>query len=343
MLTERLADPSLYDRQTEYKEVSSERANIEEIVQTYIEYKKVKEDYAGAKQMLMDESDPELREMAKEEVSEKEAQIEKLEEQIRLLLLPKDPLDSRNVMVEIRAGAGGDEASIFVHDVARMYQNYFRELGFKYEIISVSQGDEGIKEIIMSVTGDRVYSKLKYESGVHRVQRVPKTESQGRVHTSTITVAILPEADEVEFTLNMNDVRIDVYRSGGSGGQSVNTTDSAVRVVHNPTGIVVAIQDEKSQHKNKEKALRILTSRIYDKMVQEQHQKEAQERRGLVGTGDRSERIRTYNFPQGRLSDHRIGLTLYSLDKIIEGDLSPVINALIAHNQAILLKGEDAL
>lgn len=343
MLTERLADPSLYDRQTEYKEVSSERANIEEIVQAYIEYKKVKEDYAGAKQMLMDESDPELREMAKEEVSEKEAQIETLEAQIRLLLLPKDPLDSRNVMVEIRAGAGGDEASIFVHDVARMYQNYFRELGFKYEIISVSQGDEGIKEIIMSVTGDRVYSKLKYESGVHRVQRVPKTESQGRVHTSTITVAILPEADEVEFTLNMNDVRIDVYRSGGSGGQSVNTTDSAVRVVHNPTGIVVAIQDEKSQHKNKEKALRILTSRIYDKMVQEQQQKEAQERRGLVGTGDRSERIRTYNFPQGRLSDHRIGLTLYSLDKIIEGDLSPVINALIAHNQAILLKGEDAL
>jgi peptide chain release factor 1 len=244
-------------------------------------------------------------------------------------------------MVEIRAGAGGDEASIFVGDVWRMYKNYWATLGFKAELVSVSENDKGFKEVILSVTGDKVYSKLKYESGVHRVQRVPETESQGRVHTSTITVAVMPEADEVEFDLDMNDVRIDVYRSGGKGGQSVNTTDSAVRVTHLPTNTVVAIQDEKSQLKNKEKALKILKTRIYDKMVAEAHEEEASARRDLVGKGDRSERIRTYNFPQGRLTDHRINLTLYSLDKIIEGDLAPVVDALIAHNQAILLKGEE--
>src|SRR5690606_18255842 len=214
-------------------------------------------------------------------------------------------------------------------------------LGFRSEMVSISEGDQGLKEVILSVVGDKVYSKMKYESGVHRVQRVPETESQGRVHTSTITVAVMPEADEVEFELNLNDVRIDVYRSGGSGGQSVNTTDSAVRVTHLPTNTVVAIQDEKSQLKNKEKTLKILRNRIFDKMVQEAHDKEASERKGLVGTGDRSERIRTYNFPQGRLTDHRIGLTLYSLDKIINGDLDPVVDALIAHNQAQLLKGEE--
>jgi peptide chain release factor 1 len=244
-------------------------------------------------------------------------------------------------MVEVRAGAGGDEASIFVGDVYRMYRNYIAGLGFKEELVSISEGDEGIKEVILSVKGDKVFSKLKYESGVHRVQRVPKTESQGRVHTSTITVAVMPEVEDVEFDLDMNDVRIDVYRSGGAGGQSVNTTDSAVRVTHIPSGMVVANQDQKSQLKNKEKALKILKNRIYDKMVQEQNAIEAAERKGLVGTGDRSERIRTYNFPQGRLSDHRIGLTLYSLDKIIEGDLDPVIDSLVAHNQAELLKGQD--
>ncbi|MCK5074535.1 MAG: PCRF domain-containing protein, partial [Bacteriovoracaceae bacterium] len=234
-----------------------------------------------------------------------------------------------------------DEASIFVGDVYRMYQNYFKSLGFKMEMVSFSKSDEGYKEIIFSVTGEKVFSKLKYESGVHRVQRVPKTESQGRVHTSTITVAVMPEADEVEFELDMNEVRVDVYRSGGCGGQSVNTTDSAVRVTHLPTSTVVAIQDEKSQHKNKDKALKILRNRIYDKMVQEQHQKEVQERRGLIGRGDRSERIRTYNYPQGRLSDHRIGLTLYSLEKILEGDLAPVTDALVAYNQVELLKGHS--
>jgi peptide chain release factor 1 len=341
ILTEKLADPTIYDRQDEYKKISSERSNLEEVVAEYKEYRKVKSDLEGAKELLKQETDEEMREMANEEVSENEKQITRLEDELKILLLPKDPLDDKNVMLEIRAGAGGDEASIFVGDVLRMYQNYFRELGFKTDLISLSKSDEGIKEVILAVSGEKVYSKLKYESGVHRVQRVPKTESQGRVHTSTITVAVMPEADEVEFDLDMNEVRIDVYRSGGAGGQSVNTTDSAVRVTHIPTGTVVAIQDEKSQHKNKDKALKILKARIYDQLVNEAHAKEAAERRGLVGKGDRSERIRTYNFPQGRLSDHRINLTLYSLDKIIEGDLSPVTDALIAHNQAILLKGDE--
>jgi len=341
ILTERLADPTIYDRPIEFKETTAERSHLEEIVECYKIYKTVKENLSQAKDILSNEKDEEMREMAKEEVADLEAQIPSLEERLKVLLLPKDPLDDRNVMLEIRAGAGGDEASIFVADVYRMYQNYFRDLGFKMELVSLSEGDEGIKEIIFSVSGDKVYSKLKYESGVHRVQRVPKTESQGRVHTSTITVAVLPEADDVEFELNLNEVRIDVYRAGGHGGQSVNTTDSAVRVTHIPSGASVAIQDEKSQHKNKDKALRILRNRIYDKMVTEAQAKEAAERKGLIGRGDRSERIRTYNFPQGRLSDHRIGLTLYSLDKIIAGDLGEVTNALIAHNQAELLKGQD--
>lgn len=340
-LNERLADPSIYDNQAEFKKTSSERAAIEDTVICYKKYKKAKEDLDQAKEILEMEKDEDMREMAKEEVKEKETEISTLEEELTILLLPKDPLDGKDVMVEIRAGAGGDEASIFVADVLRMYKNYWSTLGFKSEMVSVSESDEGIKEVIMQVTGENVYSKMKFESGVHRVQRVPKTESQGRVHTSTITVAVMPEADEVEFELDMNDVRIDVYRSGGKGGQSVNTTDSAVRVTHLPTNTVVAIQDEKSQLKNKEKALKILRSRIYDVMVQEAHDKEAAERKGLVGTGDRSERIRTYNFPQGRLTDHRIGLTLYSLDKIIEGDLAPVTDALIAHNQAQLLKGQE--
>lgn len=340
-LTEKMADPTLYDRQAEFKEVSEERANIEELVEVYTLYKKIKSDLDGAKELLASESDEDMREMAKEEISEFESEIPVLEEKLKLLLIPRDPMDNKNCMVEIRAGAGGDEASIFVQEVWRMYTNYWQKLGFKSELVSVSESDKGVKEVILSVTGDKVYSTMKYESGVHRVQRVPETESQGRVHTSTITVAIMPEADEVEFELNMNDVRIDVYRSGGKGGQSVNTTDSAVRVTHNPTNTVVAIQDEKSQLKNKEKALKILRSRIYNSMVLEAHEEEAGARRELVGTGDRSERIRTYNFPQGRLSDHRINLTLYSLDKVIEGDLEPVTSALIAHNQAILLKGQE--
>lgn len=340
-LTEKMADPTLYERQEEYKKITSERASIEEVVEVYKTYKESKSHLEQAKELLKSESDEDLREMAKEEISELEEKIEELIPKLKILLLPKDPLDEKDIMLEIRAGAGGDEASIFVADVLRMYLNYFKSLGFSSEMVSVSQGDEGIKEVIYTVRGDKVYSKLKYESGVHRVQRVPKTESQGRVHTSTITVAIMPEADEVEFELDMKDVRVDVYRASGSGGQHVNTTDSAVRVTHLPTNTVVAIQDEKSQIKNKDKALKILKARIYDKMLQEAADKEATERRGLVGTGDRSERIRTYNFPQGRLTDHRIGLTLYSLDKIIEGDLTPVVDALIAYNQGALLQGDE--
>jgi peptide chain release factor 1 len=341
VLGEKLADPSVYDRQKEFRELSTERRNLEELVKVYLEFKKVKEDIEGAKEILKNEKDADLREMAKEELSENEAKLGGYEEELKILLLPRDPLDDKNVMMEIRAGAGGDEASIFVGDVYRMYSNYNRDMGFKQELVSLSEGDEGIKEIIFSVTGDKVYSKLKYESGVHRVQRVPKTETQGRVHTSTITVAVMPEAEDVEFELDMNDVRIDVYRSGGSGGQSVNTTDSAVRVTHIPTGMVVANQDQKSQLKNKEKALKILRARIYDQMLQKAHAEEAALRKGQVGTGDRSERIRTYNYPQGRLTDHRIGLTLYNLDQIVEGKLAPVVDALIAYNQAELLKGQE--
>lgn len=340
-LSEKMADPTLYERQEEYKKISTDHKNLEEIVEYYKKYRRVMDDIQEAKDILKNEKDDEMREMAKEELSENEGLVPGMEEHLTVLLLPKDPLDDKNVMVEIRAGAGGDEASIFVANCYRMYLNYCKDLGYKTEQVSISEGDEGIKEVIFSVTGDHVYSKLKFESGVHRVQRVPKTESQGRVHTSTITVAVMPEADEVDFQLDMNDVRIDVYRSGGAGGQSVNTTDSAVRVTHNPTGVVVANQDQKSQLKNKEKALKILTARIYDAMVQEANSKYSAERKGLVGTGDRSERIRTYNFPQGRLSDHRIGLTIYSLDKVMEGAMSEITDALIAHNQAELLKGEE--
>ena len=340
-LTEKLADPSIYDRQEEFKSISAERAKLLELVEYYGKYKKIKNDLESAKDILKNEKDEDLRTMAKEEVALLEGHIPEMEAKLRIMLLPKDPIDEKNVMIEIRAGAGGDEASIFVADVYRMYQNYLRTLGFRSEVVSISQGDQGIKEVIFRVTGDKVYSIFKFEAGVHRVQRVPKTEAQGRIHTSTITVAVLPEADEVEVKLDMNDVRIDVYRSGGSGGQSVNTTDSAVRVTHAPTGIVVAIQDEKSQIKNKAKALMILRNRIYEMELNKRREAEAQGRREMVGTGDRSERIRTYNFPQGRLTDHRIGLTLYSLDRIIEGELAPVSDALIANHQAELLKGQD--
>lgn len=339
-LTEKLADPSIYERQKEFKKISSERAAMEDIVICYKKYRTVVEDIEEAKEMLK-ETDEDMKEMAKEVLAENEPQIPVFEEELKILLLPKDPLDDKNCMVEIRAGAGGDEASIFVGDVLRMYQNFSRTQGWKTEVDSLSQNDEGIKEVIFSISGDKVYSKMKYESGVHRVQRVPKTESQGRVHTSTITVAVMPETEDLDWELDMNDVRIDVMRASGSGGQHVNTTDSAVRVTHEPTGIQVYNQDQKSQLKNKEKALKILAARIFDKMLQEKNAEEAAERKGLIGTGDRSERIRTYNYPQGRLSDHRIGLTLYSLDKIIEGDMDPVLDALIAHNQAELMKGQE--
>jgi len=340
-LTEKMNDPSLYERQAEYKALTTERKHLEELVAAYLEYKKAKEDLKGTKDILMNEKDEEIREMAKEDLASNEQAIEILEQKLKILMLPKDPLDDKDVIIEIRAAAGGDEASIFVADVYRMYQNYFKDLGFAVENISVSGGDKGLKEVIIRVTGEKVYSKLKWESGVHRVQRVPETEAQGRVHTSTITVAVLPEADEVEFQLNLNEVRIDVYRSSGAGGQSVNTTDSAVRVTHIPTGTVVACQDERSQLKNKDKALKILRARIFDQVVQAAHAKEAAERKDQVGTGDRSERIRTYNYPQSRVTDHRIGLTSHNLPSVINGDLGEFTEALVANHQAELLKGQE--
>ncbi|MCY4523387.1 MAG: peptide chain release factor 1 [Halobacteriovoraceae bacterium] len=341
LLTKKLADPTIYQKKDEFKKISEERKGLIPIVDAYKQYNKTNEELKDTRNLLKNESDEEMKEMAKNEISQLEQKKEKLESELKILLLPQDPLDKKNVMVEIRAGAGGAEASIFVGDVFRMYQNYFRKLNFRMETISLSQGDEGIKEVIFNVTGEGVYSKLKYESGVHRVQRIPKTESQGRVHTSTITVAVMPETEDVDFELDMNDVRIDVFRAGGPGGQSVNTTDSAVRVTHIPTGMVVTNQNQKSQIKNKERALRILKNKIYDKMLQEQRAEEASKRKGLIGTGDRSERIRTYNFPQRRLTDHRIGLTLYSLDKIMEGDLFEVTESLMTHDQAELLKGQE--
>ncbi|MBP9674604.1 MAG: peptide chain release factor 1 [Bacteriovoracaceae bacterium] len=340
-VNEKLSNPNLYNDPAEMRKINSERSSLEPIVLAYTRYKKMTEDLEGTKDILKNESDEDLRKMGKEDLARLEKEIPILEEELKILLIPKDPLDDKNVIMEIRAGAGGDEASIFVADVFRMYQNYFRTYNYKVDVESISSGDQGLKEVIFSVSGDKVYSRLKYESGVHRVQRVPKTEAQGRIHTSTITVAVFPEPDEVDFKLNMNDVRIDVYRSGGSGGQSVNTTDSAVRVTHIPTGTVVAIQDEKSQIKNKDKALKILRTRIYDRMVQEAQAAEAKERKDQIGTGDRSERIRTYNFPQERLTDHRIGLTIYNLSSVIEGELDQVVNPLIAHYQAELLKGQS--
>lgn len=342
-LTERLADPTLYDRPADLRETNSERSNIEPIVIKYREYKKLVSDIAGNKDIIHNEKDEDMREMAKEELGEMEASLPGIEHELKLLLLPKDPNDDKNVILEIRAGAGGDEASIFVADVWRMYRNFFGTKGWRSDVISISEGDKGIKEIVVQVSGDKVYSKMKYESGVHRVQRVPDTEAQGRIHTSTITVAVMPEADEVEdVVLDMSEIRIDVYRSGGSGGQSVNTSDSAVRLTHNPTGIVIAMQDERSQLKNKEKAFKILKAKLYDLRIQEAHAKEASMRKGLVGTGDRSERIRTYNYPQGRVSDHRINYTMHNLPAFVNGDIEEVIDALIAHNQAILLQGDEA-
>ena len=340
-LTEKLADPSIYDRQKEFKEISSERSGIEELVHVYREYKKLMADLEGTKDILRNEKDEELREMAKLDLSDMEAQVPDFEERLRLLLLPKDPLDEKNVIMEMRAGAGGDEASIFVGDMFRMYQNYFKTLGFKVNIDSISEGDQGMKEIIFTVEGEKVYSKVKWEAGVHRVQRVPKTETMGRVHTSTITVAVMPEVEDLDFELNMNEVRVDVYRSSGAGGQSVNTTDSAVRMTHIPTGISVACQDERSQLKNKAKASRILKARIYEKMITEQKSKSDAERKSQVGEGDRSEKIRTYNYPQNRVTDHRIGLTSHNLEGIMAGDLAEITNALIAHHQAELLKGQE--
>jgi len=341
-LTSLMGDQSVAGDPERYREVAQQHAQLEETVQTWRTYKQVRDDLASSKELLQDD-DPEMREMARAEVDELEERLEELDNALKLLLLPRDPNDERNVILEIRAGTGGDEATLFAADLYRMYTRYADEQRWKVEPISMSYSEvDGFKEIIALITGDRVYSHLKFEAGVHRVQRVPATESQGRIHTSACTVAVMPEADEVDVQLDPNDLRIDVYRSSGPGGQSVNTTDSAVRITHEPTGLVVTCQDEKSQHKNKAKALKVLASRLLEIETQKAHAAESDARRAMVGSGDRSERIRTYNFPQNRLTDHRIGLTLYRLDSIIEGEgLGEVLDACTAYFNAQLLKQQE--
>ena len=312
-----------------------EMSDLEPIVKEYTAYKKAKEDLEEAKEILDMEDDEELREMAREELKANEAAIEEYTENLKILLLPKDPNDDKNVILEIRAGTGGDEAALFGSDLLRMYLRYAERMRWKTELIESNETEiGGVKEVVMLVKGKGAYSRLKYESGVHRVQRVPETESGGRVHTSAASVAVMPEVDDVEVNLDPNDVRVDVYRASGNGGQCVNTTDSAVRLTHMPTGLVVTCQDEKSQIKNKEKAFKVLKSRLFDLMQQEQNDKIAAERKSQIGSGDRSERIRTYNFPQSRITDHRINLTLYKLDSFLDGDLDEVIDALITEDQA---------
>ena len=334
-LSKKVSDPEVIARQKEWQKLMKEMSDLEPIVKEYTAYKKAKEELEEAKEILDMEDDEELREMAREELKDNEAAIEEYTENLKILLLPKDPNDDKNVILEVRAGTGGDEAALFGSDLLRMYLRYAERMRWKTELIESNETEiGGVKEVVMLVKGKGAYSRLKYESGVHRVQRVPETESGGRVHTSAASVAVMPEVDDVEVNLDPNDVRVDVYRASGNGGQCVNTTDSAVRLTHMPTGLVVTCQDEKSQIKNKEKAFKVLKSRLFDLMQQEQNDKIAAERKSQIGSGDRSERIRTYNFPQSRITDHRINLTLYKLDSFLEGDLDEVIDALITEDQA---------
>ena len=333
-----LAEPDVANDSAKFQRLMKEQAELQPIADTYRKYKDSKQTIEDSLSLLEEENDEEMREMLKEELSDARKQVEGLEREIKILLLPKDPNDSKNVIVEIRAGAGGDEAALFAAEVYRMYVKYAESRRWKTEMISVNEnGIGGFKEVTFMINGSGAYSRMKYESGVHRVQRVPETESGGRIHTSTITVAIMPEAEEIDFQLDLNDCKFDVFRASGNGGQCVNTTDSAVRLTHIPTGIVISCQDEKSQLKNKEKALKVLRSRLYEMELEKQHDAEAEARRSQVGTGDRSEKIRTYNFPQGRVTDHRIKLTLHRLDGILNGDLDEVIDSLIAADQAAKL------
>ena len=333
-----LGEPGVTDDQKRFKALMKEQAELEPIVNTYKQYKDAEQAEKDSLEILDTENDEELREMAKEELSEAKKNQEKLAEEIKILLLPKDPNDDKNSVVEIRAGAGGDEAALFAADLYRMYCNYAVRNNWKTELVSFNEnGIGGFKEITFMVNGQGAYSKFKYESGVHRVQRVPETESGGRIHTSTATVAVMPEAEEVDVEINPNDIHWDVFRASGNGGQCVNTTDSAVRLTHYPSGIVISCQDEKSQLKNKDKALKVLRARLYEMELQKKHDAEDDLRRSQIGTGDRSEKIRTYNFPQSRITDHRIKLTLYRLDSVLNGDLDELINALITADQAAKL------
>jgi peptide chain release factor 1 len=337
-----LSDPEVLSDQSQYQKHAKAHAELTEIVSVFREYKQVKQEVDEAKEILETEDDEELKEMARLELDELEGKIPQYEEQLRILLLPKDPNDDKNVIMEIRGGAGGEEAALFAGDLFRMYSRFAERKGWTLELLSEHPTDiGGYKEVIFLVQGKGAYSQLKFESGVHRVQRIPTTESGGRIHTSTVTVAVLPEAEEVDVQINPNDIRIDLFCSSGPGGQSVNTTQSAVRITHLPTGMVVSCQDEKSQLKNKEKAIKVLRARLLERAEEEQHGELADARKTQVGTGDRSERIRTYNFPQSRVTDHRIGLTLHKLDLILDGELTEIIEALITAEQAEKLKQVD--
>ena len=333
-----LNNPSVAEDQRKFRKLMKEQADLAPIVDAYKQYKQAKQDVEDSLALLDEESDEERKELAKEELADAKKRIEELEQELKILLLPKDPNDEKNVIVEIRAGAGGDEAALFASELYRMYVHYAESQHWKTEMINVSEsGIGGMKEVEFMITGHGAYSKLKYESGVHRVQRVPETESGGRIHTSTATVAIMPEAEEFDVVIDDKDIRIDVMRASGNGGQCVNTTDSAVRLTHIPTGIVIYSQTEKSQLQNKEKAFRLLRSKLYDMELERRQNEEAAERRSQIGTGDRSEKIRTYNFPQGRVTDHRIKLTLYKIDAIMDGDIQELIDSLIAADQAAKL------
>src|SRR3990167_5994050 len=340
-ITDLISRPEIISRQQEYLRLVKEHAELSDIVKTYQEYKKIVKETQESAALLKDEVDKELRELVVRELAELELKRSKLEQDLKMLLIPKDPNDEKNIILEIRAGTGGEEAALFAADLFKMYSAYAQKQGWNVDVMSSNvTGKGGIKEVIAVIEGKGVYSKLKFESGIHRVQRVPETEASGRIHTSAATVAILPEAEEVDVVIDPKDVRVDVFRAGGHGGQSVNTTDSAVRVTHIPTGIVVSMQDEKSQHKNKEKAFKILRARLKNKFEKEQFDERAKERKNQVGSGDRSEKIRTYNFPQNRVTDHRIGVTLYKLDSVIKGDLQEIIDSLIIASQTEALKSE---
>lgn len=337
-----LSDPAIVGDREVYPKYVREHSELGKIVGTYQEYRRVNQELEQSRELLSD-GDPEIKELAKSEIESLEQQQARLEQELKKLLIPKDPNDEKNVILEIRAGTGGEEASLFAGDLFRMYSRYSESKGWKIEIIDAHWTDSGgVKEIIAMVKGQGAYSHLKYESGTHRVQRVPATEAQGRIHTSAVTVAVLPEAEDVEVNIDSGDIEVDVFRSSGPGGQSVNTTDSAVRLTHLPSGLVVTCQDEKSQHKNKAKAMKVLRARLYDIQIQEQNEKITQERRNQVGSGDRSERIRTYNFPQSRVTDHRIGLTLYKLEQVMQGELDEIIDELAAFYQARALQNAES-